>query len=475
MHRVISIALVLLSVGLVDVVAGSGFERIGDVPTISIHTNQREIEDGRLPLKVVVNRGRALFTASFNTLDGAGRPTTTGGMEQRDRQEFPDNFNRISGPDSNSCVGCHNLPGIGGGGDNVANVFVLAQQRPFVTFGAENGDDQSALTLKLVGNERNTVGMFGSGYIELLAREMTFDLQSIREGAIQEAQRSGQPVTRALVAKGVSFGQIAALPDGTLDTTGVEGVDADLVIKPFHQKGAVVSLREFSVNAANHHHGLQSSERFGDGVDADGDGVVDELTRGDITALTLFQALLPPPTVVEPVGRAARQAVIRGRDLFSATGCVACHMPALPLYSTIFAEPGPFNPPLILQAGESGTSYAVDLAKKAPVHGASVDASGILWVPVFTDLKRHAMGPILDNEEIEQNGIPTDVWLTRKLWGFASEPPFLHHGRATLISEAVLAHGGEAQDARDRYAALPEADRNAIVEFLKTLQTASQP
>ena len=40
--------------------------------------------------------------------------------------------------------------------------------------------------------------------------------------------------------------------------------------------------------------------------------------------------------------------------------------------------------------------------------------------------------------------MPTGEWLTRKLWGFASEPPFLHHGRATLMSEAILAHGGEA-------------------------------
>ena len=66
--------------------------------------------------------------------------------------------------------------------------------------------------------------------------------------------------------------------------------------------------------------------------------------------------------------------------------------------------------------------------------------------------------------------MPTDEWLTRKLWGFASEPPFLHHGRATLISEAILAHGGEAQASRDRFAALSDDDQAAVVEFLKTLQ-----
>ena len=80
------------------------------------------------------------------------------------------------------------------------------------------------------------------------------------------------------------------------------------------------------------------------------------------------------------------------------------------------------------------------------------------------------MGDLLDNEVLIQDGVPTDEWLTRKLWGFASEPPFLHHGRATLISEAILAHGGEAQGARDRFAALSQDDQAAVVEFLKTLQ-----
>ena len=93
-----------------------------------------------------------------------------------------------------------------------------------------------------------------------------------------------------------------------------------------------------------------------------------------------------------------------------------------------------------------------------------------MLVPAFTDLKRHKMGDLLDNEELIQDGVPTDEWLTRKLWGFASEPPFLHHGRATLISEAILAHGGEAQEARDRFAALTKDEQATVVEFLKTLQ-----
>jgi hypothetical protein len=87
----------------------------------------------------------------------------------------------------------------------------------------------------------------------------------------------------------------------------------------------VISLRQLTNNAFNHHHGIQSEERFGAGVDADGDGVVNELTRADVTAVTLFQATLPVPIQVIPkvdrLGRRdakAQAACASGRFSFSA-------------------------------------------------------------------------------------------------------------------------------------------------------------
>ena len=90
------------------------------------------------------------------------------------------------------------------------------------------------------------------------------------------------------------------------------------------------------------------------------------------------------------------------------------------------------------------------------------------------------MGEFLNNEAIEQDFqrrtpplekfIPTKLWMTRKLWGFASEPPFLHHGRATLISEAIMAHGGEAEAARRAFEDLSDYEQASVVEFLQTLR-----
>ncbi len=266
---------------------------------------QRHIADGdEYTMRTIdlVEHGAVLFDAMWTGQEGGGRPQTTGtGQPLADDTAplvFPRNFNRVSGPDANSCAGCHNQPRSGGAGDRVANVFVLGQRFDFATF---DGDDLTATrgsrdelgrpaTLDSIANERNTVGMFGSGYIEMLARQMTKRLQSLRDGLAP-----GQQVM--LQTKGVSFGTLRRHNDGSWDTSKVEGLPApslsldgsmpSLLIRPFHQAGAVISLREFTNNALNHHHGMQSTERFGFG-DPDQDGFTAELTRADVTAMSVY-------------------------------------------------------------------------------------------------------------------------------------------------------------------------------------------
>ena len=451
---------------------------VGETGVLNGHTLQSEIDGRKLTLAQIVERGESLFTASFNALDGAGRPETTdvGVNNFRPPHTFPDNFNRISGPDANSCLGCHNQPRAGGAADNAANVFVLADRLHFVNFDGQEGDGGDLQTLKTVGNERAPLGLFGSGYVELLAREMTSDLHAIRDDARRRARRTGVDVAVELSSKGVSFGRMTARPDGSLLTDRVEGVNDDLVIRPFMQKGTIVSLREFAVKAMNQHFGMQASERFGDSIDHDADGMADELTRGDITALVMFQATLPAPVRAEPPSPAARDAAERGEALFTTLGCVTCHIPELPLESAVFSEPNPFNPSGKLSVFDVDEPYTADLIALDGVNGNKGvpnfrrDEQGRLMIPVFTDMKRHKMGDFLNNEALEEEGVPTDEWLTRKLWGFASEPPFLHHGRATLISEAILSHGGEADTSRAAFASLSASDQASVIEFLETLQ-----
>ena len=220
----------------------------------------------------------------------------------------------------------------------------------------------------------------------------------------------------------------------------------------------------------NHHHGMQEAEHFGDGVDLDGDGIADELTRGDLTVITIFQVTLPVPGQDTPQDPEAREAVDRGTRLFSEIGCAVCHVSQLRLNNPTFTEPNPFNPPGNLQLSDVPQPLAIDLTKDGPSPHLERESDGSVLVPVFTDLKRHRMGDVLNNEKSVQDGIRTDEWLTRKLRGFASEPPFLHHGRAILISEAIMMHEREAKQSRDIFGSVPGTDRAAVVEFLKSLQ-----
>jgi CxxC motif-containing protein (DUF1111 family) len=445
-------------------------EATGDTATVSTHFSQQKIELGQTTIDDCIAQGRLLFAANFNELDGEGRPETTGTGAVRNRRVEPQNFNRISSPEANSCGGCHNVPRLGGGGDNVANVFVLGQRFEFVNFDGGVGDGGAAHTLQNVANERNTLGMFGSGFIELLSREITADLQSTQADAIVQAAAAAADVTLSLDSKGINYGSITAHSNGTVDTSAVVGVDADLVIRPFHQKGVVVSLREFTNNAMNHHHGMQTEERFGTNVDADKDGMVNELSKGDMTALVLFQATLPAPGRVFPGTTGTEAAAVSaGETLFSTLGCAVCHVPELTLNDPVFSEPNPYNPAGNLRPADVASLVDVDLTTAGPGPHLAKESDGTVKIHAYTDLKRHDMGAGLA-EPLVQAGVPGNLFITRKLWGTYNEPPYMHHGRATTLKEAILMHGGEAQTAHDNYAALSNSDQDKVIAFLKTLQ-----
>ena len=358
----------------------------------------------------------------------------------------------------------HNQPESGGAGEFVTNVFV-----------SEGISDAEFDTLDAqFSNERGTPPLHGSGLVELLAREMTADLQAIRDAAVEEARSSGKAQTVLLESKGVSFGRIIAKPGGFIDIREIEGVDFDLVVKPFSQKGVFTSLRQFSINAMNAHHGMQASERFGeqwtDTSDFDEDGYEDEAPIGDITALVAFQATLPTPRQVMPTAPHLREAVKRGEAAFNDAGCNSCHRRFLPLAKLIFSEPNPYNIAGNLRPGDDEPSVEFELSDS----GLKKDNKGNWLVPLFSDLKRHVIADdehsYFANELLGQRYIPRNVFLTTKLWGVGNTAPFGHRGDITTLREAISYHGGEANDARSAYEALAKDTQADVIEFLKSLQ-----
>ena len=358
-------------------------------------------------------------------------------------------------------------------------------------------------------NDRKTIGMNGSGFVEMLAREMTADLQ---------AERNATPPGNGsqLTSKGVSFGTLTHNADGTWNTSRVQGLAApslstkgttppSLIIRPLHQVGNVISIRQFSNNAFNHHHGMQSEERFGLNADPDGDGFTNELTTADLTAVSLFQATLSVPGRVIPNDPAVEHANIMGEAVFDKIGCATCHA-TLPLTSNnnpglpgqpgwIYFEPNPYNPAVgpnapNLQLGPanypvSAPALTVDLTSNTlPLPRLQADLGSVM-VEAYTDLKLHDISttsnPATDPEceALDQNqpaGSPAFFagnckFITRKLWGFYNQGgAFMHHGKFTTAREAVEAHNGEALSQRLAFDALPANLQNSLIEFLKSLQ-----
>lgn len=469
------------------------------------HAIPRHLQDDEefsIPIKILLEYGKRVFMANWTEQDGAGRPMMKGNGTALSDPSKPlvdlRGFNRLSGPDSNSCYGCHNMPyGIpGGGGDFVTSVFVLGQRFDFLTFDQSDrvpisgavDETQTPVTLQNAANLRRTTGMFGAGYLEMLARQMTADLQSIRDSL-----RLGE--SKQLLTKGVSFGWLTRQKDGSWDTSRVEGLPRasivaptpvdrpTLILRPWHQASNVVSLREFTNTAFNQHHGMQSTERFGLDTDDDGDGVKNELTRADITAVTLYQATMAVPGRVITNDLEIEKAVSNGEQVFQRIGCASCHIPQLPLDKKgwIFTEPNPYNPALNLRTGTARTIQVDLTGKDLPLPRLSADATNreIVWVPAYTDLKLHDIcDPSDPGEPLDQNQTPWTPkfhqgnrrFLTKRLWGAGNQPPYFHHGLFTTLRRSVLSHSGEALQSRIEFERLADYDKDSLIEFLKTLQ-----
>ena len=499
-RRVLSCAIAFAAMATLGAQVSTPRSSIGREVAIPRHL--QDDEEFKTPLPDLLAYGKKVFMANWTEEEGAGRPQTKGtGMALADPSKplvGTRAFNRISGPDANSCYGCHNQPyGIAGGsGDFVASVFVLGQRFDFVTFDPNDtlptrggvDEQRKRVTLQTAANLRKSTGMFGAGYLEMLARQMTAELQATRDTI-----RLGE--TKPLSANGVSFGKLTHRKDGTWDTSGVEGLPRasivaptpvdrpSLIIRPWHQASNVVSLREFSNTAFNQHHGMQSTERFGLDSDPDHDGIMNELTRADITAVALYQAAMAVPGRVIPNDPEVERAVLNGEKIFEQIGCSSCHISRLPLknHGWIYSEPNPYNPATNLRKGTTRT-LSMDLNSSdlpLPRLAADPDSPDVVWVPAYTDMKLHDICPPDDpGEPLDMNQTAWTAkfrqgnrkFLTRRLWGVANEPPYFHHGAFTTMRRAILSHAGEALQQEKRFEALSQYDQDSLIEFLKTLQ-----
>ena len=411
-----------------------------------------------------IRRGRQIFQRKFSRLQQQG-PAVQDGLGDINTTIT------IGAGLADSCAGCHGRPrGAGGTGGDVVT-------RP---------------------DSRDAPHLFGLGLKEMLADEITGELRRIRTDAVLAAQAQGHAVTRKLLTKGIDYGSITAYPNKSVDTSRVQGIDPDLRVRPFFAHGGTVSIREFVVGALHGEMGLDAADPDLAKASAGGrvvtpagmllDGGTDHIEappipnpafdpNGNVSGNEVPTAIVDYLefyllNYFKPATYEQSEITRRGFRTMRRIGCTSCHVPDLVIdrdrrvadvetvydpvrgtFNSLFATATP-----LFDSHADGSGYP---ALKRPKLQPFVVRN------IFTDFKRHDLGPAF--HERNWDGTLQKEFLTRPLWGVGNRASYGHDGRSINLTEVILRHGQEAENARDAFAGLEGEERQAILAFLNSL------
>src|SRR5262245_37523382 len=364
--------------------------------------------------------GRALFEMVWRPEDGGTQRNTT------------------------SCAACHSQPAVGGAGRGIYTLRATTDR---------------------AGN-LNPPSVWGGGSAELLRQQL------ISAGAVSCASIVPPlPITST----------------GNGCTTFAHGT-----------VGSIASLRAVTFGAANNHLGVQAPEFITQAAqlaaakaagcvpasatsvsmaqaiacDLDADGVRNELSTGEVTAIVAFMANLPVPRqaddeeIFSHLGLSPLD-VYEGRSIFrktmanSGTRCASCH--------TVFRR---FLSGTTLNLTNPETTGVIPI--QVDYHTADPDdvAEGLAQnvgdpgLRLYGDFKLHKMGSLM------KNGVPArDTMSTAELWDAGAAFPWGRDGRwvGSQLMDAILAHEG---------ASIPTATSTkarATTKVVNGLTMTSQP
>jgi CxxC motif-containing protein (DUF1111 family) len=257
--------------------------------------------------------------------------------------------------------------------------------------------------------------VFGRGYLEAIS-----DAEILRVAG-EQAQRSDA------IHGVVPSTTFTSVPSGDGFSTYQTG---DPVIGRFGVKARVATLDDFAADAFQGDMGMTTPMRPIEVPNPDGltddqrPGVDLDQEHVDKVAFYLRRIAIPKRVGLTDKGAA----------LFAQAQCAVCHTPTL----------------------HTRADYPIPAL-------ANIDA------PVFTDLLLHDMGDALA-DGMTDGGADSRAWRTAPLIGLRFSPNlYLHDGRASSVTDAILAHGGEAQAATDAFKALSQADQDLLVAYVEAL------
>jgi CxxC motif-containing protein (DUF1111 family) len=325
-----------------------------------------------------------------------------------------------------SCAVCHNVPVIGGAG-TIAEMRAGRRnaQGEFETLDASGetlfhlfsvpGHACQAIVPEdaTVFARRVPISLFGAGLVEEIPDETIRDLED-------PFDRNGDGV-RGRAAQVVDI----ATGDRRIGRFGWKAQHATLLSFAAdayrNEMGITNALFPHEVAFGISPATMRTCDRFPDPED-----IADPRTRRrGIDNFASFMRFLAP------IGREGiNDQVQSGEQLFSAIGCATCHVPVL--------KTGRHSNPLFDRR---------DLA-------------------LFSDLLLHDVGT---GDGIKQADAAPNEIRTPALWGLRFRRPLLHDGSAGTAADAIGRHGEEAALARRGFERLGDADRAALLAFLRSL------
>ncbi|SNR96903.1 CxxC motif-containing protein, DUF1111 family [Methylobacillus rhizosphaerae] len=368
----------------------------------------------------------------------------------------------------NACIACHAKNGRGfapdGSEESMRAMLVRLSVPGHTLTGAPMPHPYYGDQLQEFG----APGVIAEGRAQIGYTEQTITLNggekvSLRKPHLNFSQLAYGPLpddimTSARIAPAIyGMGLLAAIPDQTLLALQDQAKPGSIrgrvnmvwsaeqqrhVIGRFGWKANVDSVREQTASALANDMGLNSA-MFPAGNCADQQtschmapvSGAPEIRPEQLDQMELYQLALAVPAPRLQDYPHIRQ----GARLFRQAQCAVCHQPQL-------------------RTGDFPRLPALSRQTIAP----------------YTDLLLHDMGPDLADHRPDFAASGSE-WRTPALWGIGLakqvEPNtgFLHDGRARTILEAILWHGGEAEEAKKTVQAMSPDDREALLAFINSL------
>lgn len=302
---------------------------------------------------------------------------------------------------------------------------------------------------------------FADGTIVTL-RKPAYAIDALAYGPLH----AGTMLSPRLAPQMIGMGLLEAIPESDIraladpddkDGDGISGRPSEVwsltankvTLGRFGWKAGVAGVRLQAAEAFSGDMGLSTTlhrQGYGDCTEAETkcraapDGASDLTDGVEVSDQFLDLVTFYAQNLAVPRRRGeAEPAVLSGKAMFLTIGCAKCHHPSF-ITGDVDDQP--------------------QLSKQK------------IWP--YTDLLLHDMGDGLADNRPEGSASGSE-WRTAPLWGIglteqvSGHNSLMHDGRARGIEEAILWHGGEAQTARDAYIALPKAEREALLSFVRSL------